>query len=393
MAHWTPETTRWHAWRSPFQDEKTGRWYVRRRVLLTGKVEAILLKATGKTAARNEVKLLAAEDESRYEDTGEAPLPTSALSVEAALTAWLKTKDVRPITLRFYEQDCRNYARLLGKDRDVSMLQPIDIRTMLDGWTTPTGKPKALSGRSKQKHRQALAEFFGWLIREAKVMRHNPAVEMKEPAAWGKAVRKAQVATRRPLTDDEAARLVAAAEGDMRTFLMVGIHCGVRLSNLIGSPDKRPIQWGDFRDLWKPGHERLYLPSDVMKWDSPSPFDVPIHEELAEYLRSRARETRKLPDAGEAVIKLERKTLRAEWPELLKKAQIEGKRTPHDLRATAITLWDLHCSVSVSYALEHHSPVGNVRAGYTKPTHEKIREQLARVPRLLGRKRTAAAAE
>lgn len=376
-----------YVWRRPFAETQgdVTRWWVRRREKVSGKVVRILLDAMDEDTAVLEVQDRAAEERRRLKAEGHkagtpivpVELSTTTLTVRAALTKFLSTKEgeVRSETLAGYKRDCEKYAKALGATRLLASITPEDVR---DALTKRWGAD--LRGRTLRKHRFFLCEMFTYFRDELQVIVQNPAQRMKEPSRWKDEENLGLEETGRAFTDEELEKLVVAAEGEMRLFVILAAQTGLRKSNLIGGDFKTGLRWSEVPDWNKPGKERLSIDAKKMKWNRS--HKVPLHPECGEALREHAR-GRTSTDEDAPVFNMSRRDLRDGWESLQRKAGVEPRRI-HDLRGSACNRWERKCSVGICYALEHHSTTGNVRLqSYVKPPDEEIRAALANVPRLV----------
>jgi len=132
------------------------------------------------------------------------------------------------------------------------------------------------------------------------------------------------------LEEDEEAALLAAASEPLRTLILVGIHCGLRLRS-----EALTLKWGSIdlkrrqltvEDAFAKNHERRTIPLNSIVFDA-----------LSE-LRKRAKKTApedpvfadwKGPQKGEQL-----KSIRTAFDTAKRKANLGTEVTPHTLRHT-----------------------------------------------------------
>jgi integrase len=382
--------TAFYRYRTPFE-ERPGEWWVRKRELVTGKVERVRLKdATGPESALEAVAKLLVEDNQRLSKQGAEPgkpippgkLNRASLTVRDALDAWLASKQVSEESMTGYKRDSRKYAVVLGPSRLVATITTPDVREgIMQRW--PHRKNRIMkSGRSMRKHKNAMAEFFSFLQKDLKVIDENPVDGWKEPKAWATQQALASRETGQEIKPDELGRLLDKATGEMHLYVVLAVATGLRKSNLIGSDFKQGLLWGDVKHLLDPAQAKIFIAAKRMKWKE-SNFDNVIHEEARQALVAHRAGLGRVPSDGDPVFSMSYSDLRDEWSALQKRAGIDPPKRIHDLRHSAISRWERYVgSVAICHQLEHHSPAGNVRAAYTHVDEEEVRAALAKVPRV-----------
>jgi len=410
---WSVEGEPW-TYRNPFQARK--RWRARRRNRLTGKVEMLTLEgATSRSDAKSKIQDLAFNERKAHEE-GEEPQdgpqdPKDAL-LGKALDLWAKTLDVRENTLAGYQKNNGLYKKLLGEERHVDELAYGDLENLF------TGQWKDASGRTKILHRRQLSRFFNWCKLRGYV-RQNPAERIIVQKRWQKESARAIRDTGQALTLEEMRKLLAACLEpnmvDLRPdvhgkdeqlseletpaylwlFTFLSLRTGLRVSNLLGSEHKPPLQWQHL-SLEK---ATLKIPGEFMK--NGETFSVPLHPEVVEVLMKerRVRYGKRIPPKRDPVIEDPPRDLEKLFRAALKRAKLQdgsgnftgdlrttGKPRPfrlHDLRHAALNLMGEHLPELVVACLAGHAGGSVTRRYATHHGMETMREHLEKLPYLL----------
>ena len=133
-------------------------------------------------------------------------------------------------TLRQYESHFDAFARwLAGKHPEAATLRDV-TPDMAAGFIGHLETERRLSGNRINKHARFLRTFFRVLSKAARI-EANPFADI--------APRRHLAQSRRPLTLEELRAVILAAEGELKTLLMVGTFCGLRLA------DAATLEWGE----------------------------------------------------------------------------------------------------------------------------------------------------
>jgi integrase len=233
------------------------------------------------------------------------------LTVADALDRWLRAERsrLRPRTHEDLRSHGRAWRRALGarRLRDVT---PEDLEGLLD--RPGRGGPRAASTRAHEI--QLLRWLFAW-ARKRGLVQKDPTAALSRPRVPRRAVRV--------LTEEEEARLLAAAAPVLRPLLVLAIETGLRRRALLG------LTWAhiDFGGGW------LRLPGSLLK--SGNDFQVPLSPRALELLADLHRARRTVSPRAR-VFALERSQVNRLFRMATHAAGIEGLKL-HDLRRTFCT--------------------------------------------------------
>jgi len=182
------------------------------------------------------------------------------------LERWLASIDgtVAASTLAFYRGAAGAFVGFLGAERLLDGVGPEDVVA----WrSAEAGRVSAVTANNRLK---AVRAMFEAALRERHV-RANPAGGIKALKRSAEEERK-----RRPFTREEIGRLLAAADGDWRLMVQLGLQTGQRLGDLVRL-DWRDLDLG--KGVWmlragKTGRRLL----------------IPLSGELVEELRARGQQ-------------------------------------------------------------------------------------------------------
>jgi integrase len=186
---------------------------------------------------------------------------TAALRVKAAWTAYCDAPnrpDSGPRTLFFYEGQWKRFATWLTAQRGDCPLRDV---TEQDATTYAAQLGKTVGASTFNRHIGLLRLVFRVLAKPGKVPA-NPFAEI--------AGKRFQVHSRRELTIDELRRVCAAAKGELRSLLALGVYTGLRLGDCV------TLQWGEV-DLAR--GVILRVPMKTAR-RNPKPVTVPLHGSL-----------------------------------------------------------------------------------------------------------------
>ncbi len=397
IKYWTVDGAK-AVFRHPFFDH--GKWRVRRRDLVTGKVSTITLKSENASACRREVNGMAERERRDAEEL--AKLPEDRRPKEAAfgdaIDQWLATFDVRPVTMSDYKNCGEFYKAALGADRPIGEIHLPDLeRLFFEVWAHR-------KGQTKLKHRTLLVRFWKWAIAH-QLARENLAEKIEPPKAWRKEVIQARRSAGQALTVEEARILLDAArmpymidytpysKRETREevnlterapmpalwwLIFIGLRSGLRRSNIIGSRHKAGLAWRHL-DLKE---KVLRIDADLMK--NGEEFIAPLHEELVDELAKLQKSLGRIPRSTEAVIPdASGINIEKAFHGALKRAGLGGRRFRiHDLRHSFASWLGERCTHSVMKKLLGHAAI-DISDRYGK--HQRmaaLREGINSLPRL-----------
>jgi len=184
------------------------------------------------------------------------------------LESWLAAIDgtVAASTLAFYRGAAGAFVAFLGPDRLLDGVGPEDVVA----WrAAEAGRVSAVTANNRLK---AVRSMFEAALRERHV-RVNPAGGIKALKRVASEERK-----RRPFSREEIGRVLAAADGDWRLMVQLGLQTGQRLGDLVRM-DWRDLDLG--QGIWmlragKTGRRLL----------------IPLSPEIVEELRSQGQQPR-----------------------------------------------------------------------------------------------------
>ncbi len=374
--------------RSPFR--QNGKWAVRSRNIKTGKVTFQTLKATNRTAAMKEVQQLAEKERLKGPDA----LPAT---VEALVDAWMRTVDVRPVTRRDYEGAANVLKAALGPGKMLSDITLADLEKLLiETWAD-------LKGQTKTKYRALLARIWKHAIKHGHAKVNFP-LEVEVPKKWKAQIKQAKHAAGRALTIEEAQKLLQAAREDYQInytpkelrgpdnalidasppawlwwFIFISLRTGLRRSNVLPTEDKDGLKWRHL-DLTA---KTIRIPAAEMK--NGEELHLPLHEELVTKLKKLQASLGRVPHPDEQVISgfVEGMNLSKTFRAALRRAGLDEKMRPHDLRHVYASWIGESCPEAVTRCLLHHSG-GGITGHYDRHQNiETLRKGVNSLPSLL----------
>lgn len=128
---------------------------------------------------------------------------------------WMRDAGRSPRTIAQYEWIINRFGDALG--RDPVDADPAEIRMWLHTF-------RDRSPETRRAYRAALNSYFRWAAEQAEVIDRNPM--LKVPGV------RVPATTPRPLSTVEAQRLLDAAEGRMRAWILCGLDAGLRRSEI-----------------------------------------------------------------------------------------------------------------------------------------------------------------
>lgn len=363
-----------------------GRWRVRRRDTLTGRVEQVTLQAETLREAKQEIVERASQERAEAEQARLHPQERRLreITLDRALTDWSQTFQVRTVTLKRYLLDLQLVRRYLGADRYVHEVSLTDIEDILFRQWKTTHR-----SRTKLKHLKMLCRFFDWCVAHGYCI-ENPARKLAVPLAWRKEALRSRRSRGRALTVEEARRLLKACETSftlgiwnghstrqqefrpaeyLYLFVLLGFRAGLRLSNIQG------LRWGDI-DL-----EKKILRIEASRMKNDLDFEVPIHDELALGLEKRLKLLDRVPSKDERVLNVMKPY--GGFKSALGRAGIDSAFRIHDLRHTFATWLGQYCTHSVMQRLMGHAPSSITDIYAQHQDIETLRKGLAQLPWLV----------
>jgi integrase len=179
-----------------------------------------------KAARRDGFKAIVANalaDSARAKRAAAGRLSVPFAKVWQAFDSSLAREPVAPATNRMYEACWDAFAGWVAKNRPaLSGLSDVDVETAEAYMRSLKAR---FSAKSFNNHRSLLMMVWRILDEEAGLDGFNPWTHIKP---LGKATH-----TRRELTVEELARVVAPLEGDMRVLFAIGIYTGLRLGDAV----------------------------------------------------------------------------------------------------------------------------------------------------------------
>lgn len=193
--------------------------------------------------------------------------------VNAAWASYLKSTSrpaSGPATLKQYESHWDQFLAWATEHHpEASALRDVTRQIASEYASHLLGR--GLSGNRFNKHVRFLAQLYRVLADDAKITL-NPWSNPKHEAGGKGITRQPAVNqhSRRELTIEELRRVCAAAKGEMRILLGIGIYTGLRLG------DCATLRWGEV-DLVRGKITRV--PNKTARWDT-TPVKVDIHGTL-----------------------------------------------------------------------------------------------------------------
>ena len=363
--------------RFPVFDHARRRWLVtifdkitkrRRKIYLDVGTEAEAKRARDRLVRETKDEELVEELESRQQTR-------RGVRLDDAITEWLASKDIAGATADGYKPDAEVYKVFFGPDRRVHTLLAKDVAALFS--SERAGRWKAL--RTRRKHRFALIDFFefanhkGWAD-------GNPAPDFELDISVRQRRAEKNSWTRRKLeatlTDEEARKLLKAAQGDVYWFVLLALSTGLRKSNLVGSPHKRGILWSDVNIETA----TLSIAGERMK--SGIDHRVPLLPDAVEELRRLRASLDRLPSPGDAILGIGPRGIEDALPDVCERAGI-ARITPHGLRRAAISRWALYLPDPIVSVLANHTSAATVTDLYKVIPELAVRACLADFPRLI----------
>jgi integrase len=343
----TTETERF-VYRHPFK--QGGKWRVRRRDKLTGKVVMITLKSENVSESRQEVQRLAQRE--RDGEHGAVDVLRQE-NVSKAISRWLSTVDVRADTKEGYKRVTNLLVKFFGKDTLIAELGFEDIEELFSiQWVDK-------SGATKIRYRGILVRWLTWCSDHG-LCPSNIGEKIKIQKSWRREATRAVQTTGKALSIEQAKQLLSACDNEcLWWFVFISLRTGLRRSNILGNEHKPGLLWTNI-DI---ENGVLSISEDYMKNDLP--LHVPIHDELWDRLKT-------LNKNNERVIPGNAKELKKAFDTASKRAEL-GKifgvspRTKkvqfriHDLRHTFAAWVGEHCTDAIKQILLGHA--GNTVTG------------------------------
>lgn len=286
--------------------------------------------------------------------------------------------DTGPATLAQYEGQWHLFADWLAKNhKEAEQLQAVSREIANEYAAHLTGRK--LTPNTFNKHVRLLSLVFRILRRQAQIS-ENPWSEIER--------KKLKTFHRRELTIEELRRVCAAAKGELRRLLALGVYTGARLGDAV------TLDWKNV-DLVR-GFIR-YTPRKTAR-QSGRVLTVPIHPTLAAILaetpesKRRGRVLRrfaKLYEHGAASIITNEIKQHFETCEIVTNQEGRGKNKAvevgfHSLRHTAISmLREAGNPLSVTMGLVGHSSLA-VHDSYSHAGEAAMKSAIASMPTLIG---------
>lgn len=291
---------------------------------------------------------------------------------EVAFEEFLKTKDVRPATLRGYEETGRLFHRFL-KPKHVHEITGLEVQKFVDCF-----KGDGKAQRTRQKHLNLLRSFFRWARDVAKYVTEDPTAGIKIRVLKSQRKKK-----RKGLSLEDATRLLAACRlkrkqkrHDIQHVWLaafISLRTGLRLDNILA------LTWSRV-DL---ENGLMHIPPDQYKTDRSEDFEIPIHRELWRVLRlwKRLRTNSPLVTDQSFVLGKRLKQIIGPFKSAAKRADVSTDF--HNLRH-AFETWLVEHDVPspVQKELMGHSSSSCQTEDYAHPSIDKMRECVNRLPRL-----------
>ena len=380
-----------------------GRWRVRRRHLASSRVVTVTLEADPKsvTAARDEVLATANAEEAAAKEAGPTVVSSEdrALTVDLAVDRWgaTVTPHLKPSTLQDFESCMAVYKRTLGATRLIAEIGLSELEKIFNEiW-------KGRAGKTLIKHRAYLVRLWAWAKKHGVVKTNVPEL-IDIARAWRKDAARGLNETGRPLSVEEARKLLAACKekrivaydrkrfgvdekieakvappDDLHDIVCTGLLSGLRRSNVW---TKNGLRWNDL-DMTE-GRETLTIDADRMKGGRR--FTAPINAQLVTILRARLKVLGRAPRPNELIFGEASIDPGKSFVSACKRAGLEGVGF-HDMRRTFSVWLAPIASYVVHSRLMDHAPSTNLTLRYSKDskgTHlEDLRDQLNKLPAIL----------
>ena len=147
-----------------------------------------------------------------------------------------RTRGMSEISIKSYVWRVGTFQKFLGRDKDASQADKLDIRSYIDACRT-----KGLTTATVQCRLVALAAFYEWLVFEEKIKK-NPILEVRRRYLQ-RYKSDGECQTHKVISVDEAAELVKALV-DIRdkAIVMLLLKTGIRRGELI-SLDVDSVNW------------------------------------------------------------------------------------------------------------------------------------------------------
>lgn len=236
--------------------------------------EAVKMAADLELAARRGRAGILTADRGRalvneiLEAVGQPTLDT--VTFRAFCTRWLEGKaKTAPATLRRYKTVTEAFCASLGAaaDRAVASVRPSHCEEYFALLVR-----EGLSASTVRLHSDIITGVFARAVRQG-IIAVNPvsSVELDDSTSESK----------EPFTDDEVSTLIEKATGDLKTIIMLGAYCGMRLD------DAAKAQWSgvDFDAM-----TYSFVPKKGIRKNKQK-LVVPLHPRLAEHLTAIAGDT------------------------------------------------------------------------------------------------------
>jgi integrase len=395
-AMWSAEGHPW-TYRKPVFIK--GSWRVRRRHRGTGEVQQVTLKAGGLQDAQREVQEMAASERQAAEDLKRNPVAVEPQDIQLgpALEAWMKTWEIRPVTLKDYQGSVNQFKAALGEASVVSEISLKQIEALF------TERWKDLKGQTKLKYRALLIRAWKYFINHGHARVNLPSM-IEIPKKWRQEVQIAREESGQGLTLEEAQALLRAAKEDylvnftpeekraednkLTTYtpppylwwlIFISLRSGLRRSNVIAAKGKPGLLWRHL-DLEE---ETINIEADLMKGNRS--FVAPMHVELAEELRRLQKSLGKIPGKDEPVVPgTEGVNVTKAFAGACKRAGLGDRNLRiHDLRHAYASWIGATCPRAVEQRLLGHK-AQNISDHYARHQEmETLREGINRLPPLL----------
>lgn len=294
-------------------------------------------------------------------------------------TEWLSGKRgaVSANSLAKYEQVSADFLRHLGERSKLSLaaIGPKDIRSFRDAL--------AKGGRAPSTVNQVIRKVLSVPFLAAQRLGYITT----NPCAAVEALRDEAEASRDTFSGEQVSALVSAAEGDWKGAILAGFYTGLRLRDIAEMRwDGLDFEAGILRIKTKKTGASLILP---------------LHEELADWLKSQRRGIGKAPVFPELSGKGTggRHGLSGRFKSIMEKAGIKGRTIRaaegnagrqtsslsfHSLRHSFVSaLANAGVSAELRQKLSGHAD-DRSHAKYTHHEVANLREAVARLPKLAG---------
>jgi integrase len=253
--------------------------------------------------------------------------------------------------------------RRLARECNWGQLRDATIESFIRWRSAQKGK----AAKTLNEYLATLSAFFGWLWKQNRVPA-NPFSNLKKVDTRGKATFH-----RLALTDEQCRRLLEVS-GSRMPFYLVALHTALRRGEI------NQLRWGDFHlDEVKPF---LIVRAAISK--NRKLKSLPVHLELAEYLRSvrpgNVRADELLFPDGVSPMKLVRQDLRAAG--IAANDGNGGRIDFHALRTTFITrLQTAGAHPRVAMELARHSEMRLTMNTYTDTSHLPLVSTIQQLPK------------